>query len=258
MLNLVAPKNEKELSFYENLHWARKYTFWNARWNPENECCLFLLRDFLNNQGRNSVGSFLTCQFYPFYLPLEWNCLSLGGLISASPDAPFSGINHFSVYQHRSKDEDMLTFTIPTLAVQNRLREFNICAARALEEGLYINEMQVLKLQPRGDLNSADTFQPPPMCILKHGLNSQHLVPARTGLSANPGAHCLRRQLFQDPSQELEVTLTQRQILKAKGSLSQLNGWKSLLETRTSGNLRHFSLLKKKWSLWNIFWDTQS
>lgn len=64
----------------------------------------------------------------------------------------------------------------------------------------------------------------PPMCILKYGLNSQHLVPARTGLTANLGACCLRRQLFQDSSQELEVTLTQQQILKAKGSLFQLNG----------------------------------
>lgn len=70
----LPPKDDKELSYYRNLHWGRKYTFWNGRWNPENDFFLFLLGDFLNYQGRNSVGNFLTCQFYQFYLPLEWNC----------------------------------------------------------------------------------------------------------------------------------------------------------------------------------------
>lgn len=112
----------------------------------------------LNYQGRDSVGSFLTCHFYQFYLPLEWNCCPwlpwFQPLWLSFCQLPII----ISVYQHRSKDEDMLTFTTPTLAVQNRLRECNICTARALGKGLCINEMQVFKLWPRGDLKSSVTL----------------------------------------------------------------------------------------------------
>lgn len=218
-------KYEKDLSCYRNLHWCRKYTFWNARWNPENYCFLFLLGDFLNYQGRNSVGSFLTCQFYQFYL--LWNeiavlvCLDFrhswlsflpGTSHSFSVSAQVKRWKHAYIhYSHRCS------------SVQNRVRECNICTARELENGLYINEMQVFKLWPRGDLNSADTFQLPSVQTLKPKTESQGVVPAAQG-------SCRRRQLFRDPRQELGVTLMQPQILKAKGSLFQLNGWKSFLK----------------------------
>lgn len=104
--------------------------------------------------------------------------------------------------------------------------------------------MQVFKLWPRGDLNSADTFQLPSVQILKPKTESQG-VPAAQG-------SVLALQLLQ------EKTAVSRSQARA-GSDSDATTdpesqrftlpveWvKILLETTTKGDLRHFSLLKKK------------